>query len=689
MSLTPLQMAQPARKTPHSKRGKLRAAVLIGVHLLAAIHIAHYHFTGSSATPVEPSEAMQTLELGIVNAGFIFFLLTIVSTAIFGRFFCGWACHIVALQDLCTWMLKKVGWKPKPFRSRLLVFVPLFAALYMFVWPQFLRMFEGRPFPPIVYHLQTDDFWRTFPSLGITLLTFFVCGFLIVVWLGNKGFCTYGCPYGAAYYYADRFSRGRIRVTDACNSCGHCTAVCTSNVRVHEEVKNHKMVVDSGCLKCFDCVDACPSGALYFGYGNSAVRLQPKRIYDYTWPEEIAMALFFLGSLYAYRGLYDQIPFLLALGLSSITAYLLITGVKVLKSPSAKLQRIQLKREGKILPAGVIYALALLGLIGFIGHSSVVQYHTHQANGALAQVEKIVTGHGPNSTEKKPEEIAKASLASFETAAKIGFFPVAENEHKMASLARFLGREQEAKDHLVRAVKLDPFHIAAHRELATYYAGRNQWNEVLPVAKQWVFLRPKDEIAQGMLTAAMLGTGSTEDARIRIESNPEQAVLLAPSFLGSPTNEGQTSTKMLVDALLKLPLQTPQIEDLLARSLVGNNRNQELWDRYQGALDSPFISAAVLKAGISLKKYPEVISMGSQLLQKFPNERALITPWCQALIATDSHEPILKSAEQQPAEVVGAKLVQIVFYELLEREVDAKKVRENLTKLNPGTFETW
>src|SRR5690606_5671667 len=101
--------------------------------------IVHWQMTGSAISPVEPSESMQTLELGIINAGFIFFLSAILLTLVFGRFVCGWACHIVALQDACGWIMKKFGIRPSPFRSRLLVFVPLGLALYMFVWPTFKR----------------------------------------------------------------------------------------------------------------------------------------------------------------------------------------------------------------------------------------------------------------------------------------------------------------------------------------------------------------------------------------------------------------------------------------------------------------------------------------------------------------------------------------------------------------------
>ena len=55
------------------------------------------------------AEIMQTLEQGRINAGAIFFVAAILSTFVFGRFFCGWGCHIVALQDLCGAMMKKMG----------------------------------------------------------------------------------------------------------------------------------------------------------------------------------------------------------------------------------------------------------------------------------------------------------------------------------------------------------------------------------------------------------------------------------------------------------------------------------------------------------------------------------------------------------------------------------------------------
>ena len=92
-----------------SKAGPWRAIVLLLVHALLAIHIAHWWATGKTLSPLEPSEAMRFSQSSVVNAGLIFFALTIGSTLVLGRWFCGWACHVVALQDASRWLLGKIG----------------------------------------------------------------------------------------------------------------------------------------------------------------------------------------------------------------------------------------------------------------------------------------------------------------------------------------------------------------------------------------------------------------------------------------------------------------------------------------------------------------------------------------------------------------------------------------------------
>jgi polyferredoxin len=112
-----------------------RAIVLIAVQLLMIAHVVQWWITGETVTPIEPSELTETVRDGVINAGAIFFTAAMLSTLVLGRWFCGWGCHVVMLQDFCGWLLRKIGLRPKPFRSRLLVYAPLALALYMFVWP--------------------------------------------------------------------------------------------------------------------------------------------------------------------------------------------------------------------------------------------------------------------------------------------------------------------------------------------------------------------------------------------------------------------------------------------------------------------------------------------------------------------------------------------------------------------------
>ena len=125
-----IQSDQNKIKRKKSGRGPIRAAVLVLVHVFILFHVLDYYLRGRTLSPVEPSESMYTLELGQVNAGAIFFGLAIISTVIWGRFFCGWGCHVIALQDLSSYLLRRFGVRPKPFRSRLLVFVPFVLAFY-------------------------------------------------------------------------------------------------------------------------------------------------------------------------------------------------------------------------------------------------------------------------------------------------------------------------------------------------------------------------------------------------------------------------------------------------------------------------------------------------------------------------------------------------------------------------------
>ncbi|MFT4841387.1 MAG: polyferredoxin [Planctomycetota bacterium] len=456
-------------KGPEIKKSKMarwRAIVLIAVHVAIGIHIWHWLATGESMTPVEPSEAMETVEMGRINAGFVLFLSLIASTVIFGRWFCGWACHVVALQDLCAWLLKRIGLQPRPVRSRLLVFGPWVVAFYMFFWPpihawlwntwgeaQGWTWLSPKVVPGVAdwqWQVTTTELWTRFPGLLMTVGTFLVVGFLIVWWLGAKGFCTYGCPYGAFFSVAARVAPMRITVNDNCEHCGHCTTSCTSNVRVHEEVAKYGQVVDPGCMKCMDCVSVCPNDALSFGFAmpkpftSSQQRIQARA--DFAWWEEIVMASVALVAVqWTFRGAWfgEGVPFLMAVGLGVITAVFVMLLLRLFLNKDVTFQHTVLKKAGQRSTAGWVTTALLIGWVLFSGHTLVghrLRDPAIESAREPLQVAFYSRGGDP--------EVTKKVLADVEAAASWSLMPDPQLREVRAMMRGAVGRHEEAEAEL-------------------------------------------------------------------------------------------------------------------------------------------------------------------------------------------------------------------------------------------------
>jgi len=395
MTRRPLRQLRRKRRVPRScaappnKYARWRAISLLGVHVLIFMHIVHWKLSGKTLAPLEFNEVMHALELGIVTAGFLFMMAAVLATAIVGRFFCSWGCHILALQDLSAWMLGKIGIRPKPIRSRLLLWVPMIAAAYMFVWPQVSRIAQGTERASMRVATDadgwasfvTENFWRNLPGPGIALTTFFVCGFLIVYMLGTRSFCAYGCPYGAVFGLADRLAPGRIRVGPDCTQCAKCTAACTSHVRVHEEVERYGMVVNPACMKDFDCINACPQQTLRFGFGRPSLlkrivgTKQVQKLFDFSLAEELLAGMVFVIILFTYRGLYDLVPFLLSLAIAALLSYAAIIVVRLFTRADVRFNRWALRRSGAMTSFGKLFVAAAMPVVGFTMHSAWVHYN--------------------------------------------------------------------------------------------------------------------------------------------------------------------------------------------------------------------------------------------------------------------------------------------------------------------------
>ena len=212
--------------------------------------------------------------------------------------------------------------------------------------------------------------------------------------LGSRSFCRYVCPYGAVFSLADRIAPSRIRLDAGadCAQCGACTAACSSDIRVHEEIKQFGAVVSPSCLKDLDCVAACPTGTLRWGWARpsgwrSWSKASRHRRYDFTWAEEIVALIVGVFGFFAFRSLYGQIPLLLAATLGVLASWATILVVHTLRRRDLRLKPFQLKRAGRISPAGWIAAMLAAVFLVFTVHSALVRLHEQRGHQLWPHVE--------------------------------------------------------------------------------------------------------------------------------------------------------------------------------------------------------------------------------------------------------------------------------------------------------------
>jgi len=258
---------------------KLRIASLVLVHILIFFHV--YIFGDSIVGSIDFQEFFHSfIKLGLINAGTILVFIAFLTTLIFGRFFCGWACHFGALQEFSWWLLQKMKITPKTLNSRLVFFLPLFMLVYFYLTPNIISYIDNPWHEPQV-KLSVPGIWAFLPGFIIGTLTFLVDGMLLVYFLGRKGFCRYLCPWGAFLKIPNTFAMFKVRKTGDCTYCNLCTTNCPVGIDVSYEINLYNKVTNANCTSCLLCTEGCPSNALSYGFLNPIKENNKIRDYFY------------------------------------------------------------------------------------------------------------------------------------------------------------------------------------------------------------------------------------------------------------------------------------------------------------------------------------------------------------------------------------------------------------------------
>lgn len=220
------------------------------------------------------------------------------------------------------------------------------------------------------------------------------------------------------------------------------------------------------------------------------------------------MAAFFLVSIIILRALYDHVPFLLALGLASISAFILIAAARGFYAPNLRVARWQVRTKGRLTRAGRGF-LVVAGLWAvFLVHSGFVQYYTLTGDRALS-LARVQADAGQQDAALTGLTTARDRLLR---ADRLGLVDTAQHQARLASVHSYLADHIAAENYYRRAVALAPGYAQGHYELARYALAREDRDAAIAALTRAVKSNPNLPGAVGELADMLLAEDRGDEA---------------------------------------------------------------------------------------------------------------------------------------------------------------------------------
>jgi MauM/NapG family ferredoxin protein len=297
---------QPANKIPCPNMKKLVIIRRISQAFFFALFLYILWSTTYSLGGILPPDAFfkidpliaifTSISERIILPGIWLAVVMLILTLVLGRFFCGWACPLGTLIDLCGNIRKKKidlsEAKNKKLRS-IKYYILAVIALFSFFGIQiawvadptviatrfislnfipFVTSGFDKAFIFLIKHLNfygpVYDFYRSlktsflgmhmyyFSHSGIILIFFvFICALSIVT---KRLWCRAICPLGSLYALIARFSMLSREVKE-CTGCLRCKNYCRMAA-----IKKDFSYIKEECVLCMDCIYDCPTKGTKF-----------------------------------------------------------------------------------------------------------------------------------------------------------------------------------------------------------------------------------------------------------------------------------------------------------------------------------------------------------------------------------------------------------------------------------------
>jgi ferredoxin len=299
--------------------------LIISLFFLFSITVLFIDFRG--VIPVWFSDAVLFLQfvpsvlkfihiLGYAASGF---LIIIILNVLFGRIYCSTVCPLGILQDIISYLAKKIRRKKRYKYARAHTFLR-----YLFLALPFIPLIFGSIFlinlldPYSNFGRISSDLFRPlviginnlisllFQKVNLYLIppvdykhfnlvtVLFPAAFLgFIIWISfyhGRLFCNTVCPVGTLLGLLSRLSVFKIKINSiTCTRCGKCIAVCKANC-----IDIKKFDVDfSRCIACYNCIKPCPEDAIKYKFHFAKEAAAIKDITDAGKREFIAKSVFY------------------------------------------------------------------------------------------------------------------------------------------------------------------------------------------------------------------------------------------------------------------------------------------------------------------------------------------------------------------------------------------------------------
>jgi polyferredoxin len=270
-------------KLRNSRNRLVRLMVLVGILALSTV-LGQLHQINKAFPPLDafcPFGGLESMYVLLRFGGmlkriawstFILFFITLGTSFVFRRAFCGEICALGTLQELFgklgRLIFKKRFLVPEK-TDRALRYVKYGILGFFLLFTFLLGFLVIRPFDPwaAYHHILSNEVFEKF-LIGFIVLMASLVGSLFF----DRFFCKYLCPMGGFLALTGKAGRFKIRRnTDSCIDCNACGKQCPMNIKVQELTA----VSDAECIHCSECVNVCPvPETLYIADGKNR-RVKP------------------------------------------------------------------------------------------------------------------------------------------------------------------------------------------------------------------------------------------------------------------------------------------------------------------------------------------------------------------------------------------------------------------------------